>query len=137
VTGRDRMRQEWPLGTILVLGPLPGAVPSARLHARLVTAEWGLDRLSEIAELLVSELVTNSVRISAQMPARPPVRLQMRSDGIWLLVMVSDASPLPPIRKDAAPGEEGGRGLMLVEELSERWGWTPHRDGKTCWFLLS
>ena len=50
--------------------------------------------------------------------------------------MVSDASPLPPIRKDAAPGEESGRGLMLVEELSERWGWTPHRDGKTCWFLL-
>jgi anti-sigma regulatory factor (Ser/Thr protein kinase) len=137
LTRRDRMRQAWPLGTILVLGPLPGAVTCARLHARLVSTEWGLDRLSQTVELLVSELVTNSVRISAQMPARPPVRLQMRSDGARLLVLVSDASPLPPIRKDAAPGEESGRGLVLVDELSDRWGWTPHQDGKTCWFLLS
>lgn len=131
------MRQEWPLGTILVLGPLPGAVPCARLHARLVTAKWGLDRLSATAELLVSELVSNAVRVSAQMAARPPVGLRLHSDGARLLVLVSDASVLPPIRKDAAPGEETGRGLMLVEELSDRWGWTPHRDGKTCWFLLS
>jgi anti-sigma regulatory factor (Ser/Thr protein kinase) len=131
------MRQEWPLGTVLVLGPLPGAVPCARLHARLVSAEWGLGRLSGIAELLVSELVTNAVRVSAQMPDRPPVRLQLRSDGTRLLVLVSDASPEPPVRKDAAPGEESGRGLVLVDELSDRWGWRAHRGEKTCWFLLS
>jgi hypothetical protein len=40
------MRQEWRLDMILVLGPLPAAVPYARLHTRLVTAEWGLDRIS-------------------------------------------------------------------------------------------
>ena len=131
------MWQEWPLGTMLMLGPLPGAVPCARLHARLVAAEWGLERLSATAELLVSELVTNAVRISAEMPARPPVRLQLRSDRARLLVLVSDASPRPPVQKDAVPGEEGGRGLLLVEELSDRWGWTPDRDGKTCWCVLS
>jgi anti-sigma regulatory factor (Ser/Thr protein kinase) len=131
------MGQEWPLGTVLVLGPLPGAVPCARLHARLVVAEWGLVRLSATTELLVSELVTNAVRVSAQMPVRPPVRLQLRSDHARLLVLVSDASPLPPVRKDPAVGEESGRGLVLVEELSDRWGWTPDGDGKTCWFVLS
>jgi anti-sigma regulatory factor (Ser/Thr protein kinase) len=131
------MRQERRLDTILVLGPLPGAVPCARLHTRLVAAGWSLGRLSGTAELLVSELVTNAVRVSAQMPARPPVRVRLRSDGTRLLVLVRDASPLPPIRKDAAPGEESGRGLMLVQELSDRWGWTPRREGKTCWFLLS
>jgi hypothetical protein len=131
------MRQQWRLDTILVLGPLPGAVPCARLHARLVTAGWGLGWLGGTAELLVSELVTNAVRISAQLPARPPVRLRLRSDGARLLVLVADASPLPPVRKDAAAGEESGRGLMLVQELSDRWGWAPRRDGKTCWFLLS
>jgi anti-sigma regulatory factor (Ser/Thr protein kinase) len=131
------MRQEWRLDTILVLGPLPGAVPCARLHTWLVTAEWGLDRLSDIAELLVSELVTNAVRISAQLPARPPIQLQLRSDAVRLLAVVTDASPLPPIRKDAAPGEESGRGLMLIQGLSDRWGRAPRRDGKTCWFLLS
>jgi hypothetical protein len=130
------MRQEWPLSTVLALGPLPGAVPCARLHTRLVTAEWSLDRLGGTAELLVSELVTNAVRVSAQMPARPPVRLQLRSDGARLLVLVTDASPLPPIPKDATPGEESGRGLMLIQELSDRWGWAPRRDEKTCWFLL-
>jgi anti-sigma regulatory factor (Ser/Thr protein kinase) len=131
------MRQEWRLDTILVLSPLPGAVPCARLHTRLVTSEWSLDRLSGTAELLVSELVTNAVRISAQMPAQPPVRLQLRSDGARLLVLVTDASPLPPIPRDAAPGEESGRGLMLVQALSDRWGWAPRRDGKTCWLLLN
>jgi anti-sigma regulatory factor (Ser/Thr protein kinase) len=131
------MRQEWPLSTILELGPLPGAVPCALLHARLVTAEWGLDRLSGTAELLVSEMATNAIRVSAQVPAQPLVRLQLRSDGARLLALVTDASPLPPIRKDVAPGEEGDRGLMLVQELSDRWGWAPHRKGKTCWFLLS
>jgi anti-sigma regulatory factor (Ser/Thr protein kinase) len=131
------MRQEWRLDMILVLSPLPGSVPCARLHTRLVTAEWGLERINGTAELLVSELVTNAVRISAQLPARPPVRLQLRSDGARLLALVTDASPLPPICKDAAPGEEGGRGLMLVQELSDQWGWTPRQDGKTCWFLLS
>jgi anti-sigma regulatory factor (Ser/Thr protein kinase) len=131
------MGQEWRLDTIPVLGPLPGAVPWARLHTRLVTVEWGLDRLSDTAELLVSELVTNAVRISAQLPARPPIQLQLRSDAVRLLTVVTDASPLPLIRKDAAPGEESGRGLMLVQELSDRWGWAPRRDGKTCWFLLS
>ena len=57
------MRQDWPLGTILVLAPLPQRRPALGCMPGLVTAEWGLDRLSEIAELLVSELVTNSVRI--------------------------------------------------------------------------
>jgi anti-sigma regulatory factor (Ser/Thr protein kinase) len=126
------MCQEWRLSTILVLGPLPGAVSCARLHVRLVAAEWGLDRLSGTAELLVSELVTNAVRISAQMPARPPVRLQLRSDGARLLVLVTDTSPLPPIGKDAAPGEESGRSLMLVQELSDRWEWASRQDEKTC-----
>jgi anti-sigma regulatory factor (Ser/Thr protein kinase) len=130
------MRQDWPLGTLLVLGPLPGAVPCARLHTRLVAAEWNLDRLSDTAELLVAELVTNAVRASAQMPARPSIKLRLRSDGAWLLVLVTDANPLPPIRKDAAPSDESGRGLMLVQQLSAQWGWTSYEDEKTCWFLL-
>ncbi|HEX6990052.1 MAG TPA: hypothetical protein VF282_11350, partial [Bacillota bacterium] len=54
----------WPYRTFLELGALAGAVPSARLHARLVLAEWGLAALSDDTELLVSELVTNGVRAS-------------------------------------------------------------------------
>jgi hypothetical protein len=54
VTGR------WPLRSFLELGALPGAVPCARLHTRQLLWEWGLIALSETAELLVSEIVTNA-----------------------------------------------------------------------------
>jgi hypothetical protein len=44
----------WPLASYLELGALPSAVPSARLHARLVMAEWGFASLADAAELIVS-----------------------------------------------------------------------------------
>jgi len=46
---------EWPLQDFIELGPLPGAVPCARLHARQLIWEWGLTSLSESVELLVSD----------------------------------------------------------------------------------
>jgi hypothetical protein len=49
------------------VGALPGAVPCARLHARLVVCEWGLNQRAETVELVVSELATNAVLASAQL----------------------------------------------------------------------
>ena len=46
----------WTMGSYLELGALPSAVPSARLHARLVVGEWGLEELADDVELIVSEL---------------------------------------------------------------------------------
>lgn len=63
---KERRRQvrtvAWPLQSYLELGALPGAVPSARLHARLVVCEWGLHELAETTELIASELTTNAVQ---------------------------------------------------------------------------
>jgi hypothetical protein len=53
---------QWPLRSYLELGALPTAVPCARLHARHLLWEWGLNGLAADAELLVSELVTNAVK---------------------------------------------------------------------------
>jgi len=131
------MRQQWPLGTFLELGPYPGAVPCARLHARVVTAEWGLQRLRATTELLVSELVTNAVQASRGLGGQPPVRLWLRSDGMRVLVMVGDASPQPPARVRPAADDENGRGLLLVDSLAERWGWHPEADGKVCWCVVA
>ena len=62
----DRKDQPaWPFASYLELGALPGAVPCARLHTKQVLWEWHLDDLAATAELLVSELVTNSQRASA------------------------------------------------------------------------
>jgi hypothetical protein len=56
--------RQWPLRSFLELGAFPGAVPCARLYARQMLWEWRLTGLSDIAELLISELVTNAVQIS-------------------------------------------------------------------------
>ena len=69
------MRDEWSLRSYLDLGVLPGAVPCARLHARQMLWEWGLTSLSEDVELLVSDLVTNAVRVSQSMKNIASVRL--------------------------------------------------------------
>ena len=136
----------WPLSTSLPLGALPGAAPCARLHARAVLAEWGLDDLSEAAELIVSELVTNAVRASTDPDGHPRydgagmpvVVLRMASDHIRLLIEVWDVIPGAPAAAHPGPDEETGRGLMLVAALSERWRWQTVSGwpGKVVWAEL-
>lgn len=120
----------WPLQDFLELGALPGAVPCARLHTRQLLWEWQQDHAIETGELVVSELVTNSVDASRPLRGPRPVRLWLLSDGRRVVIQVADASPSPP--KPAEPNlaelnfdSDGGRGLLLVEAVSERWGWYP------------
>jgi hypothetical protein len=94
-TGMD---SEWPLQDFIELGALPGAVPCARLHARQLMWEWGLTRLSESVELLVSELVTNAMNASRAMERITPVRLWLLTDKTRVLILVWDASPQAPAR---------------------------------------
>jgi anti-sigma regulatory factor (Ser/Thr protein kinase) len=133
------MRDEWSLRSYLDLGVLPGAVPCARLHARQMLWEWGLTSLSEDVELLVSELVTNAVRVSQSMKNIASVRLWLRSDKQRVLILVWDGNPRPPVRIDAAEDAESGRGLMLVETIGEQWNWyRPNgMDGKIVWAQVS
>lgn len=119
-----RTADRWPLQSFLELGALDGAVPSARLHARHVVWEWGLAALADDTELVVSELVTNGVQASRAM-THAAIRLWLASDRLRVLICVWDASPQPPVRMDADEDAEHGRGLLLVEALSERWGWFP------------
>lgn len=111
----------------------PGAVRTARTAVRRVMDDWGLNGAADMAVLLVSELVTNSLR-----HASGPIGVRMvllSSDG--LLVEVSDPLPDPPLERDAAPDDEGGRGLQLVACSSRRWGTRRGKSGKTVWFELS
>jgi hypothetical protein len=139
----------WPLRSGLELGALPSAVPCARLHTRLVLAEWGLKTHIETAELLVSELVTNGVQASEGMigcryqgrwkPGVPPVRMWLCSDRQSVLVQVWDGNDRRPERKEVDLDAVGGRGLLLVEALSAEWGtYTPERStGKVVWALIA
>ena len=129
---------EWPLQDFIELGALPGAVPCARLHARQLLWEWGLTRFSESVELLVSELVTNAMHASRAMEPITPVRLWLLTDKTRVLILVWDASPQAPERINISGDAESGRGLLLVETISDKWDWYFPQDigGKVIWALL-
>nr|WP_309484298.1 SpoIIE family protein phosphatase [Streptomyces himalayensis] len=106
----------------------PGEVASARSLACGKLAEWGVgDETSFVVELVVSELVTNAIRYGVA-----PVRLRLiRVRG--LIVEVSDGGHTSPHLRRAAVEDEGGRGLFLVAQLTERWGTRYTPTGKTIW----
>lgn len=133
------MKGQWPLRDFLELGALDSAVPCARLHARQVLWEWRIASFGEPAELVVCELITNAVKASLKLNGASPVRLWLASDSDRVLILVWDASPRPPVRIDAGDQAENGRGLMLVEAMSERWGWYARENttGKFVWATLA
>jgi anti-sigma regulatory factor (Ser/Thr protein kinase) len=120
------------LESYLSLGAFAEAVPCARLHARLIVCEWGLNELAETVELLVSEIATNAVLASAQVDGswfggrrasgKPPVRLWLQSDGRSVVISVWDGNEGAPQVQEPLPDDEHGRGLLLVESLSEECG---------------
>jgi hypothetical protein len=141
--------KQWPMSSSLELGPLPSAVPCARIHARLVVSEWSLPDLADTVELIVSELVTNSLHASAEldqvqfgerrMTGPSPVRLWLGSDFQRVLIQVWDGNRQLPVRQNATPESESGRGLLLVESLSSDWG--SYRSaacsGKVVWAVVA
>ncbi len=116
--------QRWPLRDTLILGAVVDAVPMARAHLRQLLPGWGQSELSPDVSVVASELVTNSVAASAGLrSAEAEVLVWLGSDGHFLLLAVADASPQPPVQLSLGPHAERGRGLALVEALSNRWGW--------------
>ncbi|WP_335980646.1 SpoIIE family protein phosphatase [Streptomyces sp. CA2R106] len=107
------------------------AVRLARRRVRDTLTAWGLPSLSDVTVLLVSELVTNSLRY-----AHGPIGVRMVR-GASLLVEVSDPLPDPPRERVAGEEDEGGRGLQLVAGASRRWGTRHGSLGKTVWFELA
>jgi anti-sigma regulatory factor (Ser/Thr protein kinase) len=105
----------------------PAVVTSAREQALGRLADWGLDEAAFTTELVISELVTNAIR-----HARSPIQLRLIRDRT-LICEVSDGSSTAPHPRLAREFDEGGRGLLLVSQLTQRWGsrQTPH--GKTIW----
>lgn len=126
------MPRKWPLRDLIQFGALSGAVPCARLHARLVLAEWGLTGLSEQAELVVSELMTNAVAASRSLDWVTSVRLWMLSDRAQVMIAVWDANPRLPAQVDSDDLAESGRGLRLVDAITAQWDAyaTPQAGGK-------
>ncbi|MGR3932808.1 SpoIIE family protein phosphatase [Streptomyces sp. BRA346] len=105
----------------------PVTVATARSWASRKLDAWGLADASDITELVVSELVTNAIR-----HAEGPIQLRLIRDRT-LICEVSDASSTAPHMRRARLSDEGGRGLLLVAQLTQRWGTRHTHTGKTIW----
>jgi phosphoserine phosphatase RsbU/P len=112
--------------------PNQNTTPAAvRSLVRSALAAWQLDDLVANAVLLADELAGNAVR-----HARTPLTLRASRTASSVRVAVDDRCRTPPAL--ITPGAEGagGRGVLLVDALSSRWGFEIHDNGKTVWFEL-
>src|SRR5215469_5501547 len=147
--GAPARTQRWPLRSRLELRPVPAAARSARLHARNTLRKWHMAALTETVELLVSEIVGNAINASARVPWQrreiqqgicpPRIRFWLASDRRSVLIQVWDGDPHQPVRQDPPSDAEAGRGLLLIEALSEQWGSyaLDGQSGKIVWAVCA
>ncbi|MFD9608565.1 ATP-binding protein [Streptomyces sp. NPDC059083] len=116
---------------------LPREARSAETARRLVRTAltaWGLESLIEDATLVITELVANavdhgrlpSIRVIVSRPSSQQVRV-----GV-----VDRSRTVPLLRTDADGDRLRGRGLVLVDMLTEAWGTELYRWGKQVWAEL-
>jgi serine phosphatase RsbU (regulator of sigma subunit) len=112
---------------------LPAELTSARRARGLIRRplrRWGLSDLQPVAELLVSELVTNAVRY-----AQGKVGLRLILEGGLVLEVMDDSAALPRLRHPDED-DERGRGLQVVSQVAQRWGARRSQSGKVVWCEL-
>jgi Histidine kinase-like ATPase domain len=142
-----RMPSDWwdaPSVVALALAPEPQPAKAARRLTRATLSRWGLDPLTEDAEVIVAELVANALcHASSAADDRNPdrsrdrigLRLFRRAGEVMCAVL--DPSDAPPILRAPNYETECGRGLQLVDALCDVWGWSPVVGrGKAVWAIL-
>ena len=113
---------------------LPVDLTAPRLARRFVIAAldaWRSSASPDIAALLASELVTNSV-----VHASGPLRVAVEAVEGGVRVTVYDTSAVTPQVRDPGPESTSGRGMLLVDRLARRWGTDVTATGKAVWFEL-
>ncbi len=105
----------------------PAAVSRVRNQVAGQLLTWGLEDVRFATEVVVSELVTNAIRYGGK-----PIRLRLIRNAT-LTCEVSDASSTAPHLRRARIFDEGGRGLLLVAQLTNRWGTRQLPTGKIIW----
>lgn len=124
-------RKPWELPFLAEPEEVAGLRRVMRLHLRL----WGLSDVTEAAELCVSELAANTIRHVGE---GTPCTLVVEMRDTYLRIGLRDPDPRAlPTLLSAGPDAESGRGLALVDAVSERWGVILGADSKVVWCELS
>ncbi|MFE6334580.1 SpoIIE family protein phosphatase [Streptomyces sp. NPDC057806] len=117
------LRESWTVWRV------PEAVGHARRFTRRALRSWGLTGDRDAVLLVVSELVTNAL-----VHTEGPVRLDLALVNSRLRIAVADTSPRSPVKPTSIGWEAtGGRGILLVEAMSDAWGTLPVSGGKQVW----
>ncbi|WP_410811790.1 ATP-binding protein [Micromonospora sp. 067-2] len=123
-----------PLAAVLTadLAPTVGAARQARELVTVGCRRWGMSALAEPACIAVTEMVNNVVA-----HARTPMTVRVAPQDDTLHLAVRDHSTHRPTFAGLAPlNRAGGRGLLLIDTVSRRWGSSPVPDGKVVWCVL-
>lgn len=114
------------------------SVSEARHFARAVLQDWALPDLADTAEMVISELASNAVLHARHAAFRVTLRL-LGNDHVRVAVV--DRSAALPSMVDAGDDEDHGRGLAIVDALSQKWGadpvWWGTQKGKAVWAELA
>ena len=113
----------------------PEEVAALRRIMRLHLDFWGLREAIDTAQLCVSELVSNVI---THVGPGTPTTLAVSMNGTYLRIEVHDPdSRALPTLLDAAADSEGGRGMALVDAVTDRWGVQLRADRKVTWCELA
>ncbi|MFF1261454.1 MULTISPECIES: ATP-binding protein [unclassified Streptomyces] len=99
------------------------SVPQARHAVRDLLVRQGVPASDDLVQgllLIVSELVTNAVRHAALLS--PVLAVEVAVGAEWVRVSVEDEHPYRPTALEATDGQTGGRGLLLVREVTREAG---------------
>jgi anti-sigma regulatory factor (Ser/Thr protein kinase) len=132
------MAVETDVMVAFVLPSDPEQVGLTRCVVRAVLEYRGLGDYAPDAEIIASELVTNAIQhaISPGPTDKIGLTLMRVGGGEAIRVVVTDPSPIPPIKRETTAGSEYGRGLQIVEALSTEWGWSHQKGGKAVYAIL-
>ena len=122
----------------LIAFTLPGTPYSVQMARFYVRAALGYHDLGDYAgdvEMVTSELVTNAITHTSARAIN--LELMRMEDPGAVVVVVTDPSPVPPVKREPNQDTERGRGLQVVEALSARWGWTPQHPGKAVFAIFT
>ncbi|RFS84142.1 ATP-binding protein [Actinomadura spongiicola] len=156
----------WPHQSHLTLAAMPNAAYWARRHVENVLAEWQAETLQTDAKLVVSEFISNAVRVVGTLDVQTQaayvqepravsyvelaqleqVKLRLYYGSGLLLIEVWDSNEQPPVEQLPDFESENGRGLFVVRAFCEKWGWyptfttdlsgEPRQSGKVVWAEL-
>jgi anti-sigma regulatory factor (Ser/Thr protein kinase) len=136
-----RMPSDWWDSPAVAACPLGSGAQSgrtARRFTRNTLKEWGLATLADDAEIIVGEFVANALAHAARcVTSGQPIGLRLLRRTGEVMCAVLDPSASAPVLRVPDRTAECGRGLQMVDALSDVWGWSPVTGrGKAVWAIL-